>query len=251
MKNVTKTLQVLMVLLLLAFASQSKAQVTLFTEGWESAAVGAVPPAGWAIDLLGYTNYLSWVNTGTLPTCSNYEGSRICKWDSWDAYSPLYNRLRMTTPISTLGYSNITVDFAMYMQNTFGAGDGMKVQWSTNGSTWTDAGAYFYNYNATAGWAVWTQALPAGAANQATLYIAYYFTTNNGYNVFTDLTHIKGLMTGNLTGTIRDAITTNTLSGVAVSCGGVGPVLTNGVGVYTLNAIPAGNQTLTATLATY
>ncbi len=249
MKTVTKSLQVLMVLLLLAFAFQSKAQITLYTEGWETAAVGTTPPAGWAVDQLGYGNWTSWVNGGTLPTCSNYEGARMVQFNSWNASTGYQNRLRRTASISTMGYSNITVDFAMYMQTTFSAGDGLFVEWSTNGTTWTQAGVGYYNYGATLGWQVFTQALPAGAANQATLYIAYRFISNYGYNVFTDLTHIKGMQTGNLTGTVRNCYNNAVMANVPVSCGGIGPVLTNASGVYTLNSIPAGAQTITATFA--
>ena len=52
MRTVTRTLQVLMVSLLLIPAFQSNAQVTLFTEGWETAGIGQTPPAGWAVDLV-------------------------------------------------------------------------------------------------------------------------------------------------------------------------------------------------------
>jgi len=249
MKIVTKTLQVLMVLLLLAFAFQSKAQVTLFTETWESAAVGTTPPAGWAVDAMGYTNYTSFVNGGSNPTCANYEGSRIVKFDSWNASSGTKNKLKMITPISTVGYVNITVDFAMFMQTVFSAGDGLQVQWSTNGTTWNPVGTPFYNLGATQAWLVRSQALPVGAANQPTLYIAYEFISNYGYNVFTDLTHIYGSQLGNLTGTVRNCYTNATMANVPVSCGGVGPVLTNASGVYTLNNINAGPQTITATFA--
>jgi len=251
MKNVTKFLQVLMVTLLLAFAIQSQAQVTLLTQGWETAAVGQTPPTGWAIDLLGYSNYTYFAASGSFPAATPYEGSRLVNWDSWNAPTGYQNRLRMSTPISTVGYSNITVDFAMYLQTVFGAGDGLTVEWSTNGTTWTVAGTAWYNNGATAGWVIRTQALPAGAANQATLYIAYHFISNYGYDTYTDLTHIKGSQTGNLTGTVKNCFTNAVMANVPVSCGGIGPVLTNGAGVYTLNGITAGAQTITANFAGY
>ena len=249
MRTITKYLSMLMVVLsILVFASQTKAQTTLMTQGWETAGIGTTPPAGWAIDLMGTSNWLSWAASGSYPAATPYEGSRMTIFDSWDATYNLQNRLRMSTSISTVGYVNITVDFAEYYQTVFTGGDGITIQWSTNGSTWTSAGVNWPNYQAGVSlWRVNTQALPAGAAGQATLYIAFLFTSQYGYDVYLDLCHIKGLQTGNLTGTVTNCLTNAPLTGVSVSCGGVGPVLTVG-GVYTLNGIPTGPQTLTATL---
>ncbi|TRZ74150.1 MAG: T9SS C-terminal target domain-containing protein [Bacteroidetes bacterium] len=248
MRTITKYLSMLMVVLsILVFASQTKAQITLMTQGWETGA-GTTPPAGWAIDQLGYGNWITFVTSGSFPTTSPFEGSRMVRFDSWDALSGYQNRLRMSTPISTVGYSNITVDFALSLQNVFGPGDGLTVEWSTNGTVWTTAGSAFYNNGGTT-WVIRTQVLPVGAANQANLYVAFHFISNYGYDTYVDICHIKGSQTGNLTGTVRNCNTNAVMPGVSVSCGGVGPVLTNGSGVYTLNAINAGPQTITATFA--
>src|ERR1035437_2295287 len=235
MRTITKYLSILMVILsILVFASQTKAQITLLTQGWETGN-GTTPPAGWAIDQLGYGSWTTFVASGSYPTTTPFEGTKMVNFDSWNASTGYQNRLRMSTPISTVGYTNITVDFAMSLQDVFGAGDGLTVQWSTNGTVWTTAGSAFYN-NGTAGWVIRTQALPVGAANQATLYIAYLFISNFGYDVYTDLTHIKGSQTGNLTGTVTNCNTTLPLPNVTVVCGG-GTTVTNGSGVYTLNNI--------------
>jgi len=251
MKTVTKLLQVVMVLLLLAFASQTKAQLTIFTEGWESAGIGTTPPAGWAVDTFTYGNWTSWVASGTYPSATPYEGVRMTDFNSWNASTGYQNRVRRTAAISTVGYSNITVDFAEYNQTTFTGGDGITIQWSTNGTTWTSAGTNWSNYGAALGWVIHTQALPVGAANQATLYVAFLFTSAYGYDVYLDLMHVKGMQTGNLTGTVKNALTNAALVGVSISCGGVGPTLSIAGGAYTLNAIPAGSQLFSATFATY
>jgi hypothetical protein len=241
----------MVVLSILVFASQTKAQITLMTQGWETAAIGTTPPTGWAIDLMGYSNWISFAASAGYPTATPYEGSRMVVFDSWDASAGTQNRLRMTTSVSTTGYSNITVDFAEYNQTVFTGGDGITVQYSTNGTAWTSAGTNWSNYNATAGWVIHTQALPIGAANQASLYVAFLFTSQYGYDVYLDICHINGTMTGNLTGTVRNCLTNNYIVGAAVSCGGVGPVFTNGSGVYTLNGISAGSQTITASFGGY
>jgi len=251
MKLFTKHLQLLMVILLLAVASQALAQTTLFTEGWESASVGMTPPAGWAVDTFTYGNWTSWTASGSYPSAMPFEGTRMTVFDSWDAAVGYQNRLKRITSINTIGFTNITVDFAEYDQNVFSNGDGITIQWSTNGTTWTSAGTNWSNFSNTPGWVINTQALPAGAANQATLYVAFLFTSQYGYDVYLDLCHVKGLQTGTVTGNVKDFLTNFPLAGVAIFCGGVGPVLSNAAGVYTLNNVPYGTQLLTATFPGY
>ncbi|MCX6245570.1 MAG: hypothetical protein NTU98_12820 [Bacteroidetes bacterium] len=247
MRNVTKYLSMLMVILsILVFASQTKAQTTLMTQNWNTAS-GTTPPAGWAIDQLGYGSWTSFITSGGYPTCTPYEGSTMVGFNSWNASTGYQNRLYMTTPINTLGYTNITVDFAEFMQTVFTPGDGPYVEWSTNGTVWTVAGGLVYNYAAVQGWQIKSQVLPAGAAS-ATLYIALRFYSNYGYDVYTDLYHITGLQTGNLTGTVRNCYNNALIVGAQVTCGGITGV-TNAAGVYTLNAINTGSQIITATMA--
>jgi len=56
--------------------------------------------------------------------------------------------------------------------------------------------------------------------------------------------------TGTLTGVVRNCCNSAPIAGVAIVCV-VGPVITNASGQFTLNGIPAGTQTLTATCAGY
>jgi hypothetical protein len=253
MRTLTKYLSMLMVMLsMLVFVSQTKAQTTLFTEGWESAAIGTTPPAGWVVNQNGYGNWTSWVATGNYPAAAPFEGARFTDFNSFDAPSGYTNQLHRTVSVSTVGYTNITVDFAEYYQTTFSTGDGITVQWSTNGTTWTSAGTNWGNYATTNHWQVNTQALPVGAANQATLYIAFLFTSYYGYDVYLDICHIKGTQPpGTLTGTVRNCNTNNVIPNVGVTCGGVGPIMTNAAGVYTIPGVPTGTQTVTASNAAY
>jgi len=252
MKNVTKIMQVLMVFVLLAFASQTIAQTTLLTEGWESAVAGSTtPPAGWGMDVVAGSNITYYQTSGTWPTVAPYEGARLVEFQSFN-YSTATNRLKRTTAISTVGYGNVTVDFAWYTDNGYAGTttEGVTVQWSTNGTTWTSSNFYM-RYSATNQWVIENCPLPAGASNQATLYVAFYFNSNFGDNCHMDIMHVKGSPLGNLTGTVKNCYNNALLSGASVSCGGVGPVLTNGAGVYTINGISAGAQTVTATMAGY
>ncbi|MCX6245568.1 MAG: hypothetical protein NTU98_12810 [Bacteroidetes bacterium] len=236
----------MMILSILVFAFQLRAQTTLLTEGWNTAS-GTTPPAGWAIGQLGYGSWTSFVTSGSFPVCTPYEGSGMVNFDSWNAAAGYENRLYMMTSVSTIGFTNIKVDFALLKQTVY-SGDGVYVEWSVNGTTWTTAGALFNTNGTVQQWQVQTQALPVGAANQATLYVALRFHSNWGYDVYTDLLHITGLQTGNLTGTVRNCFNNGTLAGVTVSCGGLNAT-TNPSGIYTLNGITAGPQIITASLA--
>jgi len=169
-------------------------QTTLLTEGWESTTAGSqVPPAGWAIDLLVGSNYIYFQSAGTFPTCSPYEGTKMLQFNSFNASSGTTNRIRRTASVSTVGYSQATVDFAWYLDSGYSTDllEGVTVQWSTDGATWNNS-TFFQRYNATPGWVIENVTLPAGAAGQATLYVAFSFYSQYGDNCYLDLVHVKG-----------------------------------------------------------
>jgi len=179
--------------LALVFANQAQAQTILFTQDWETAAIGATPPASWGVDLVSGSNAISFQLNGTWPTCSPYSGSRMVEFASFNYGTGTENRLKMTAPISTVGYDTITVDLRWLTDPDYaGVLDRVNVQWSTNGSSWTTA-ATFYRYAATQAWTLQAVSLPAGAANQPTLYIAFDFISAFGNNCHLDLVHIKGM----------------------------------------------------------
>jgi hypothetical protein len=164
-------------------------QTTLYSQTWASAGIGNTPPAGWGLDIVvGSTNYTYYMSQGTWPTVNPYNGdTRLVDFESFSASSGTENRLKMTTPISTVGYSGISVNFEWYTDNGYpGYTDGVYIQWSTNGSTWTTAGSEFLRYSATNQWVAETQALPAGAAGVSTLYVAFLFYSNYGNDCHLD-----------------------------------------------------------------
>jgi hypothetical protein len=246
----------IVVLSILVIASQTQAQTVIYTQNWGTAS-GTTPPAGWAINQLGYGSWTSFGSSGNYPAASPYPGcTEMVIFDSWDASAGYQNKLYQTTAISTVGYQNITVDFTEYGQTTFSGGDGVQIQYSTNGTLWTNAGTNWSNYNAGGNmWLVHTQALPVGAANQPTLYIGLLFTSEFGYDVYFDVMHVNGLQTGTVTGTVKNCNTNANLTGVNVYVGSgsnwAGPAPTNGAGVYTLAGCPVGAQTVSAVFGGY
>ena len=173
------------------FVSFGYAQQTmLLTESFETGS-GTTPPAGWAIEqVTGTTPGISFVTTSTYPTITAaYDGTRFVQYNSFNISSGS-TRLKRTAAVSTVNKSFIMVDFAWYEDPGYSSSaDKVDVQWSTDGTTWNTAGT-FNRYNAVAGWKGKNVVLPTGAANQATLYVAFLFTTAYGNNCAMDFVHV-------------------------------------------------------------
>ena len=192
MRNVTRTLQMLIVVLLstFVFASQAKAQSTLMTESFEN---GGSIPAGWSIETLVAGNTITFPTTTAWPSgYTAYNGTYLVMFNSFNANGGVM-RLKKTTPISTVNYTNVTVDFAWLESSGYsGSNDRVEVEWSTNGTTWNSA-ATFPRYNAVQGWKLKNITLPAGAQEQATLYIAFKFTSAYGNDCYLDFSHMTAV----------------------------------------------------------
>ena len=165
----------------------------LLTQDWSSTVLNSnVPPAGWGLDVVLGSNITYYMSQGTWPTVNPYGGdTRLVDFESF-SYSSATNRLKMTTPVSTVGLSPITVDFEWYTDNGYAGTntEGVTVQWSTDGSTWTNS-TFFMRYNAVNQWVRESVTLPAGASNQPTLYVAFSFNSNYGDDCHMDIMHIQ------------------------------------------------------------
>ena len=253
MKNVTKMLVMLLLVIASAFvlSPQAKAQVTLLTESFENG--GAIPPNWATVIVTGSTNGITFVTSQSTGypsiTVTPYDGSYEVYYNSYSISSGS-TRLYRTAGTSTVGCISASVDFAMFHDlGSVGYIEGITPQYSIDGGTnWFSAGSMILRYNGNSGWAVHTVALPANAVGVANLRIAFLFTSYYGNNCFMDLVHLKGVIPpGNLTGTVTNCNTTLPLQNVTVVCGG-GTTVTNASGVYTLTAINSGPQTITGTL---
>jgi hypothetical protein len=248
----------MVVLSILVFASQTQVQSqVLYTQNWSTGS-GYTPPAGWAVqNILGgdstyWDNIDPWWGNPCYPGCT-----KMAIYGAFNSPVGYHNMLYMTTHVSTVGYINITVDFAWYLQNNNPTNDGTTIKWSTDGINWTSTNYLWLNYTSGSEmWVINTQALPAGAANQPNLYIAYDFVSYYGLDDCVDIMHINGtLPPGTLTGTVSDCSTLAHLANVNVYCGSAGnwtgPAITNAAGVYTLPGIPSGLETVSAVKAGY
>jgi len=225
MKTITKSIRLIILVVFVStiFIHSGKAQTTLFTEDWETAGLGQTPPTGWSTELVSGSNYTNFVSAGTHPTCSPFSGSRMVEFQSYNAQIGTVNRLKRTVPISTSGYPYVFVDFEWYQDTGyFGYTDHIDVQWSTSGATWTTASTIYRSSNQNA-WVLQSIALPAGAANQATLYIALLFSSDFGDNCHLDLLHIKGNSTSYIAPTVITHHATNIQPNAATLNGSVNP----------------------------
>ncbi len=121
------------------------------------------------------------------PTPANYAGTGMVGYPSYNNTAST----RLVTPaLVTTGVSSVDVEFQWFHGSDGGAyayvTEGMTVQYSTNGSTWTTVGSKILRYSATAGWTLKSITLPAGAANVATLYVGFLFDGLAGYDMYLD-----------------------------------------------------------------
>ncbi|MBE0646480.1 MAG: carboxypeptidase regulatory-like domain-containing protein [Bacteroidales bacterium] len=221
------------------------AQTVLLTESFEGGS-GTTPPPGWTTEQVsGTAGQVSFLPTGTHPTVTPFDGSRLVEFNSWTAPSGNFTRLKRTISLSTVGYLAISVDFAWLEDNAYPSNyDSLIVEWSTNGTTWEMAGMVG-RYNTVSGWKIKSIPLPSLTAGQPALYVAFVFMSDYGNNCHLDLVHINGVMllpnTGILTGQVKNCFNNQPLSGATVTCGAL-TTTSNPTGYYTLLNVPIGSQ---------
>ncbi|HCT31525.1 MAG TPA: hypothetical protein DIW31_12550 [Bacteroidales bacterium] len=130
------------------------------------------------------------VKSGKTPDASPYEGSHMIMFNS--TYCGAGNILRLVSPsFSSVGESQLYVNFAWHRDTQWpNYLDNMKIQWSTNGTTWND-GTIYQRYNTTTSWTQQSYKLPNGAMNQSNLKIGFLFTSEYGYNCYLDDVRIE------------------------------------------------------------
>jgi hypothetical protein len=157
----------------------------LLAEGFNDAAL----PAGWSTTIVadpGTDPALEFVTSSEHETASSFEGYRYVSFNSWDCASGA--ELRLVSPaISAAGRTNVAVRFAWFQDVRTGYdGEGMTVQWSTNGTDWTSDAVFHSRKGASVGWTNATVSLPAAAAGQTNLQVGFLFHSQYGNNCYLD-----------------------------------------------------------------
>jgi hypothetical protein len=197
MQNSTHTSlqhRLLLMLLSLFLGFAVSAQDVLMTESFEN---GGAMPTGWAKTAVSGSDAISFVTSTSWPSgFTAYDGSYLVNFASFSFSSGTSNRLYSTSPFSTVGKAAITVEFAWLESTGYASSfDNVKIQWSTDGSTWNDGGTYNRPGPANA-WTVKTDVLPVGAENQPNIYLAFLFTSAYGNDCYLDDVTVYGTSTG-------------------------------------------------------
>jgi len=168
-----------------------------FTEGFEI----SVPPTDWTeevVTLVGSTPDWTWETAGTSPTCSPQEGTHMAKFNSFNCSSG--SEARLATPpldLSALSTDG-AISFWMYHDPGYSSNtnEGVQIQFSTDGTTWTDApSGFFGRYSATEGW-VKHKIYLSSVAGQ-TIFIGFLGKSQYGNNVFIDNVEVRELSSEN------------------------------------------------------
>ncbi|RLD83342.1 MAG: hypothetical protein DRJ10_03685 [Bacteroidetes bacterium] len=125
------------------------------------------------------------VQSGRYPDATPDEGSHMIKFNS--AYCGDGNIMRLSSPtFSTIGQSGVVVSFSWHKDDTWPDYlDFMTLQWSADGTTWTDGDSY-QRYNARTLWTNESYTLPVEAEERENLQVAFKFTSKYGYNCYMD-----------------------------------------------------------------
>jgi hypothetical protein len=150
-------------------------------------------PNGWQqVQVVGTAsgNKFTSMTSGTSPTCMPHGGTRMVQYNAYSATAG--NEARFYT--APLGLSNVqTLKFWMfhdsisYQTNQ----DNLSIQISTDGTTWTRVGPYFYRSCTLQGlplvdaWAQHSVDISA-YAGYPVIYVAFYAHSAYGYNIYFD-----------------------------------------------------------------
>jgi len=155
------------------------------------------PPTGWqAIALVGTYNWERFT-VGTSPACTPYEGAGMAGYRAYSATSG--NMARLISPAIAVGTSPklCTLRFWMYHDPGYPGPtdlgpDSVKVEYSTNGTTFTQVAA-FRRYELTAEWTEHTVYL---GTFTGTIYLGFVAFSQFGNNMYIDYVRLSGRSTG-------------------------------------------------------
>ena len=171
---------------LLAMPAMTRAG-TLFSQGFND----STTPTGWAVETVVDPDSdaaITYVTSSLHPTGFNpYEGTRFVRFNSFTCDSGDSIRLKRTTSFSTVGSSGVSINFAWTEDDMMlKPGEGVRVQWSLDGTSWNN-GDFYLRYNSAGdAWHNEFYSLPAGALGQSTVYIAFLFVSEYGNDCYLD-----------------------------------------------------------------
>ena len=146
-------------------------------------------PACWSCEYVVGTADISFVENGTDPFCYPAAGTAMVQWACSNYGEGWQSRLR-SLPLNTTGTAAVCVNFKWNhdLSNSSGLNDGVQIQYSTDGVTWTNsAQGMIRRYDGIHnGWTEYDVIVPE-AGNQSLVYIGFLFNSgNNSSNCYLD-----------------------------------------------------------------
>ncbi|MGD2047232.1 MAG: Ig-like domain-containing protein, partial [Gemmatimonadota bacterium] len=138
---------------LLLVAGSASAQVLIFQDGFET---GNITAGGWTSSGAQTVDGVA------------FSGSYAARIDDTGGLQKI---------VDTTGFDSVTLEFAWYTYG-YDSGESLSALWSLDGSSWNVIDSH------QSGWEFNSVTLPAGAANQPALYIAFYSNANGYYERF-------------------------------------------------------------------
>jgi|GEM_PF-1979010 len=158
-------------------------------------------PSCWTTMLANSTQTvtkISFVTSGSNPTTTPNEGTNMVYYNAYSnsgGGAGAEERL-VSLPLNTTGVSNITVKFDWRNENSTSynadnyLNEGVQLQYSTDGATWTNIGPFFARYDASvaSGTAQWKTKILylSELGNKPFVYLAFKFHSEYGDNMFMD-----------------------------------------------------------------
>ena len=140
-------------------------------------------------DFTGQAPAFYYETTSSFPAgLTPQEGSGFFAFNSFDCDTGDQIRL-VSAPLSSTGVVSVDVLFKWALDDEYTNNDNVQVQYSLNGTSWTNVGSAISRYSATATVPTWQQqtiTLPGAAGNQALLYVGFLFTSAYGNDCHID-----------------------------------------------------------------
>ncbi|HEY0977057.1 MAG TPA: LamG-like jellyroll fold domain-containing protein, partial [Flavobacteriales bacterium] len=164
------------------------------TEGFN----GISRPACWTEQILSGTGVvMKFITAGTNLTATPFEGSHMVQWNSFSTPYTNNTQNRLMSPaFTTVGDTSVDVDFEWFENNGPNYTtdqyllEGVTVQYSLDGMTWTDV-QFIPRHNpalaaSASQWAHKTVTLPEDVGEQAQVFVGLLFHSGYGYNCYLD-----------------------------------------------------------------
>ncbi len=180
------------------FNTTCKADYLPISEDFNNTPGGSFP-ACWNEEILSGSVNIQFVSASNDPLImTDYDGDgNMVLWESHNIPASSQARL-ISRSFSTVGLSGVGVEFVWYHSDdgqTSSGVEGVVVEYSLNGTSWTQAGDFIDRYNPDERWNLKQVLLPDQVLDKDSIMIAFKFLSNNDFNCYLDNVEIREMVT--------------------------------------------------------